>query len=131
MFHLRTLLRTIPWVSSLSLVPRGCTKEENKDPGYIRVFAERKKDVVKHQKIASITKKSHKNKDLMLTVLVHFYMGRVWAHCNDSFDMRLNYMAEGLKTGIVHCLQEWPVTSITHREMACVLIEHVYKCLLL
>ena len=43
LFHLRTLLRTIAWVSSLSLVPRDCTKEENKEPGYTGVFAETNK----------------------------------------------------------------------------------------
>lgn len=30
--------------------------------------------------------------------------------------MHLNYTAEGLKTGVVHCLQEWQATSIIHRE---------------
>ena len=45
--------------------------------------------------------------------------------------MHLNYMAEGLKTGVIHCLQEWQATSIIHREMVNNLIEHVYKCHLL
>lgn len=48
------------WVSSLSVVPRTVPKRKNKEPGYIGAFAERKKDVVKHQKVAAITKITQK-----------------------------------------------------------------------
>ena len=59
MFYLRTLLRTIVQETASQIALRNCPKEVRKEPGYVEVFAGKKKQkhVAEHQKITVNYKK--------------------------------------------------------------------------